>query len=319
MLTKARPDSDGHAALVRSAGHRSIRALPTRAVSATVRRCAFYRRRLTQSALIAPYSDARYQARLAQHVDRLPALSDHDRDVLRAMTTSGVAVRPIQLSSNVIDAADAVLDRLRGRHGRVPCVQAELSERAEDMAVFAYGLDPHLLDLAENHLGLSPRFLGVELKRELVGATSRQHDAVRRWHLDHEDRRIFKVIVYLSDVDCGTGPFGYIDLQHTQTIIDTIKHRYRPVSDEHIAAIVSRDQWRQVTGPRLTAVYVDTGRVFHRVCPPTEGERYSVSFAYSSHNPYYTFSTLMLPQAALRRLRDGLSPRQRASLKLDTR
>jgi hypothetical protein len=319
MLTNARPNSDGHAASVRSADRRAIRALPTRAVSATVRRCAFYRRSLTQSALIAPYSDAHYQARLAQHVDRLPALSDHDRDVLRAMTTSGVAVCPIQLSSNVIDATNAVMDRLRGPHGRVPCVQAELSERAEDMTVFAHGLAPHLLDMAENHLGLSPRYLGVELKRELIGATSRQHDAVRRWHLDHEDRRIFKVIVYLSDVTCGTGPFGHIDWQHTQTIADTIKHRYQPVSDEHMAAIVSRDQWHQVTGPRLTAVYVDTGRVYHRVFPPTEGERYSVSFAYSSHNPYYTYSKLLLPQAALRRLCDGLSPRQRASLKLNTR
>jgi hypothetical protein len=318
MLTKARPDSDGHAA-DGSADRRPIRALPTRAVSATVRRCAFYRRSLTQSALIAPYSDARYQARLAQHVDRLPALDDHDRDVLSAMTPSGVAVRPIKLSSNVIDAANAVMDRLRGSHGRMPCAKAKLSERAEDMAVFAHGLAPHLLDLAENHLGLSPRYLGVELKRELVGATSRQHDAVRRWHLDHEDRRIFKVIVYLSDVDCGTGPFGYIDWQHTQTIVDTIKHRYQPVSDEQMAVIVSRDQWHQVTGPRLTAVYVDTGRVFHRVVSPTERERYSMSFAYSSHNPYYTFSNLMLPQAALHRLCDGLSPRQRGSLKLSTR
>jgi hypothetical protein len=319
MLTKVRADSDGHAPFVGSADRRPIRASPQRAVSATVRRCAFYRRSLTQSALLAPYSDARYQARLAQHADRLPALGDHDRDLLRAMTTSGVDVRPIQLNSNMIDATNAVMDRLRGRHGRVPCVQSELSERAEDMAVFAHGLAPHLLDLAENHLGLSPRFLGVELKRELVGPTSRQHDAVRRWHLDQEDRRIFKVIVYLSDVNCGTGPFGYIDWQHTQTIVDTIKHRYRPVSDEHMAAIVSRDQWHQVTGPRFTAVYVDTGRVFHRVFPPTEGERYSVSFAYSSHNPYYTYSKLMLPKAALRRLYDGLSPRQRASLDLNTR
>ena len=79
-----------------------------------------------------------------------------------------------------------------------------------------WGLSDHLLDLAECHIGLPVRYLGMEVKRELVqSAAGRNHEVVRRWHLDHEDRRILKVIVYLSDVDAGAGPFGYIHQAHS--------------------------------------------------------------------------------------------------------
>jgi hypothetical protein len=60
----------------------------------------------------------------------------------------------------------------------------------------------------------------------------------------------------------------------------------------------------------MTAIYVDTGQVLHRVRPPLKSERYSVTFAYCSRSPHLTYSQLMLPGAALCELRDYLSPRQ---------
>ena len=60
----------------------------------------------------------------------------------------------------------------------------------------------------------------------------------------------------------------------------------------------------------MTAIYVDAGQVLHHVFPPLESERYSVTFAYCSRRPRLTYSQLMLPVRALRRMRDSLSPRQ---------
>jgi hypothetical protein len=60
----------------------------------------------------------------------------------------------------------------------------------------------------------------------------------------------------------------------------------------------------------MTGVYVDTGRVVHRVVPPTESERYSVTFAYCSRKPFLTYAQLMLPKPALRSLCADLSARQ---------
>jgi hypothetical protein len=175
-----------------------------------------------------------------------------------------------------------------------------------------WGLTDDLLDLAECYIGLPPRYLGVEVKREILNpAAGHSHEAVRRWHLDHEDRRILKVIVYRCDVDCGSAPFEYVDVATSEAVLGGRSHAYhRARLDEIVRARVPPHKRRQVVGPRMTAIYVDTGRVLHRVCPPLESERYSVTFAYCGRSPHLTYSQLMLPGAALRKLRQDLSPRQ---------
>jgi hypothetical protein len=180
-----------------------------------------------------------------------------------------------------------------------------------------WGLSEDVLDLAECHIGLPPRYLGVEVKREIVRpAAGHSHAAVRRWHLDYEDRRILKVIVYLSDVDTGSAPFEYIDLQTSAALLNGRGHGHRMARlGEPELAKIPESKRKQVTGSRMTAVYVDTGRVLHRVRPPLTSERYSVTFAYCSRRPYLTYSDLMLSRAAVRQLRESMSVRQWQALR----
>ena len=231
--------------------------------------------------------------------------------MLAELDDAGVAVRPADLPAGVVASADGLVDMLRRMTVDEPCVKATPRELAIDPTLFAWGLSDHLLDLAECHIGLPVRYLGMEVKRELVeSADGRNHEAVRRWHLDHEDRRILKVIVYLNDVDAGAGPFGYIHRSHSDAILSSRGRSVRGVTDDEMHTVVPRHEWTQVTGPRMTAVVVDTGQVFHRVFPPTAAERYSVTFAYSSRTPYYSYSRLMLPSNAIKQLRQQLSQRQ---------
>lgn len=289
----------------------AVRTLVPRVASAVMRRAAFCRQAVVQSRLVKPWDDARYEARLAQHANHAPAVSAAQSEVLTELRDSGVAVRTIDLPADVLACADGLVDLLRGKPTSEPCVKASPHELAVDPTLFTYGLSAHLLDIAERHIGLPVRYLGMEAKRELVGPVSNgRHQVVRRWHLDHEDRRMLKVIVYLTDVHPGAGPFGYVERSNTERIRGLIRHHQDVVSDERMQTVVPQDAWHQVTGPRMTAVYVDTGQIFHRVFPPTSAERYSVSFAYSSRTPYYTYSRLMLPRRALRRLRNSLTSRQ---------
>ena len=286
-------------------------AFVVRAVGAVLRRGAFYRRSLAQSAIIGPWSDRRYAARLARHAGRVPALAEGQRDIVTEMRERGVAVREIAPPPSVVACADNLAEMLRHKTTDEPCVKATPADLAVDPTLFLWGLTPGLLDLAECHLGLPARYLGVEVKRELTTtADGDKHEAVRHWHLDHEDRRMFKVIVYLSDVDDESGPFGYVERSNTERVRRLSRHHHDAVSDEGMATVVPREDWHRVTGSRLTAVYADTGQVFHRVFQPTGSERYSVTFAYSSRSPYYTYSRLMLPRRALRKLRDQLTARQ---------
>ena len=293
---------------------RLVRALP-RAASAVARRTAFYQRTLAESRAFKPWCDARYHGRLARHADRLPELSAQQRELLDDVHVHGVAVREFALPAAAQPSADAFVDLLRRTHTDDPCVKATPRELGADPTLFLAGLAPDLLDLAEAHLGLPPRYLGLEVKRELVDAPSLgRHGDVRRWHLDHEDRRMFKVIVYLGDVDDGCGPFGYVARSNTPRVRRLNRRHHDSVSDDGMATVVPREDWKRVTGPRMTAIYADTGDVYHRVFAATTSERFSVTFAYSSRTPYYTYSRLMLPRRTLRRLRAQLSPRQWAAL-----
>jgi hypothetical protein len=257
-------------------------------------------------------SDARYEARRARHAASLPELSREHSGILADLSDTGVAVRTVRLPPAVRASARRFTELLRAKRTQAPCVKTTSHELALDPTLFKWGLTEELLDLAESHIGLPPRYLGVEVKREMLNpAAGDTHYAVRRWHLDHEDRRIFKVIVYLSDVDATSGPFGYLDLPTSSAVLAGLGRASRSTRiDQRVRADVPPSRQRLVTGPAMTGIYVDTGRVVHRVVPPAESERYSVTFAYCGRKPFLTYSQLMLPTAALRALSQDLSTRQ---------
>jgi hypothetical protein len=290
----------------------TVRGLVPRGFRAVTRRGAFLRRAFVQTPLVSRVSDRRYEARRTRYARYLPWVSADQRSILGDLRTAGVSVRPASLPADVVDSAYGFVELLRNKDVDEPCVKATPRELGLDPTLFAWGLSDHLLDLAECHIGLPPRYLGVEVKRELVeSAAGRSHEAVRRWHLDHEDRRILKVIVYLSDVHEGAGPFGYVHKSHSDAILESTNgHNLRGVTDEKMQTVVPRREWKQVTGARMTAIHVDTGQVFHRVFPPSTAERYSVTFAYSSRSPFYVYSRLMLPRKVIHQLRSQLSRRQ---------
>ncbi|BBZ29777.1 hypothetical protein MMAD_40720 [Mycolicibacterium madagascariense] len=289
--------------------HRDLVAHGRRAIA---RRGGLLRRAVLQSPLVSPLDDRRYERRRARHAALVPDVAAEEQSVLDELGTAGVAVRPAELPPDVVASADRLVDALRASDAGGPCVKATSRQLAADPTLFAWGLSDRQLDLAECHIGLPARYLGLEVKRERVAsAAGHGHDVVRRWHLDHEDRRILKVIVYLSDVPTGGGPFGYIHRSNSDAILAS-GHGRDPegMSDAAMRTVVPADEWNQVTGRRLTAIHVDTGRTFHRVFPPTDVERYSVTFAYSSRTPFMVYPHLMPPRDAIPPLRERFSSRQ---------
>lgn len=260
--------------------------------------------------------DSRYETKRTLHTAGLPEPSHEHSRILAELSETGVAVRTVRLPPAVCDSARRFTELLRANRTHAPCAKTTSQELALDPTLFKWGLTEDLLDLAESHIGLPPRYLGVEVKREMLNpAAGHTHHAVRRWHLDHEDRRIFKLIVYLSDVDTTSGPFEYLDLPTSTTVREGLGRTIRSARiDERVHADVPLSRQRLVTGPAMTGIYVDTGRVVHRVVAPTESERYSVTFAYCSRKPFLTYSQLMLPARALSALCEGLSARQLEAL-----
>jgi hypothetical protein len=218
------------------------------------------------------------------------------------------------IPGEVLEAADRLAARLHLSTSANRSVDCSPDDLASEPVLFKWGLTEVNLDLAESYIGLPVLYLGVGVKRERADGIASE---VRQWHMDIEDRRMLKLIVYLSDVDDGCGPFEYIDPARSALAVRALHYSSGFVSDVAMDRTVPAERWLRVTGPRLCATFVDTTQVFHRARPPTTSDRYSMTFSYSSATPYQEFLEYRLDRMTLGRLRGELTPRQRRASRID--
>ena len=121
----------------------------------------------------------------------------------------------------------------------------------------------------------SPADLGVAVKREIANGVL---EGTRHFHTDPEDENVLKIIVYLNDVDAGTGPFQCLSAPDSAEV--------GKARGAELERIVPASNWVTCLGPRLTANVCDTARCLHRASPPLTTDRYSITFSYLSERPY---------------------------------
>jgi hypothetical protein len=263
--------------------------------------------------------DRAYEQQLAQHLGHLPKLTAPQLlNVLETVRSEGVCEAPVRsLNLPLSDSMLASLDVLVAELKALPPVNGQnaprlpLSRVYEAPDVFSWGLQEPLLDLVENYIGLPVHYHGADLRREI--ADGRPTD-VRQWHVDAEDRRMFKVIVYLNDVTEEGGPFRYTSRPLTRAACSTLGYLSGFVPDADMEKVVARHHWSAATGPKGTAVFADTAAVFHRAQAPLTTDRYSVTFSYMSRQPMKTYYNAPPSAAQAERLKAGLSARQRDCL-----
>jgi hypothetical protein len=178
--------------------------------------------------------------------------------------------------------------------------------------VIRWGLNERFLSLAENYIGLPVTYRGVQARLDMPDGTIRE---TRLWHLDQEDRRILKIVVYGSDVDDDGGPLEYVraDISQPRRLARGSKKR---ILDEKVFDQVVPAQYRvAVLGPRGTVGIVDTCRVFHRGRLPVSGIRKTLFFAYNSRWPTRpTHCSPLFLVDAFKNATGNLTPRQTAAI-----
>ncbi|HEX5661828.1 MAG TPA: hypothetical protein VFX59_31770 [Polyangiales bacterium] len=270
------------------------------------------KRALARAPLLESWADRRYDRALAQHAPRLQDLGCVWAELVATMKRDMVAT----LDGATLIPADVLhearwlcqeLARDDSAHSTIVCSPSAL---ARAPSVYAWGLADTNLDLAESYIELPVRYLGVSFKRERADAASFD---TRQWHLDVEDRRMLKLIVYLDAVDEESGPFEYLDRATTLMMSTKLDYTSGFVDDARLERVVARDAWRTVLGPPLTTVVVDTCRLMHRARPPRVRDRYSMSFSYCSARPTQLFPEYLPPRAFVASLASQLSARQRSA------
>jgi hypothetical protein len=300
-------------------GTAGVSALAMRARGAVDRARVTTKQSLLRIPTFRQWSDGRYQTELMRHAENLPWIPPDRFDIVAELRREYIATRLVNLPDAVQDAADHFVARLREDTTQQTCIRIPAGELASAPAIFRWGLAQENLDLVECYIGLPVRYLGVEIKRERPPGATREF--IRDWHMDAEDRRMLKIVIYLSDVDEGCGPFEYLDRPRTERAVRALNYvhgfRHRFLSDTAVDHLIPAKLWRRATGPRLTAVYADTSRIMHRIKPPSTSDRYSMTFVYSSTTPHQVFPQFMPPRTTLLNLRDGLTASQRCALMIN--
>ena len=215
---------------------------------------------------------------------------------------------PMLASARALLSHLAQPDRADSKSYAAHASEQQLIERPE---IILWGLEPRLLDLVENYVGLPVSYRGLTFRRDLVDGKNVE---TRLWHRDDEDHRIVKVIVYLNDVTPEGGPFEYIPRRSTPPL-DALKYTSGRILDHDMESAVPSSQWKSCVGSSGTVVVVDTCSVFHRGKLPTANDRFTMFFCYNSRRPKQPqYCGPLFSKDVLLSRATGLSRRQRDAM-----
>jgi hypothetical protein len=174
---------------------------------------------------------------------------------------------------------------------------------------YVLGLDPDLLDLAEAYLEEPCFYLSCCLKRERLGQSL---TGTRQWHMDIEDDRMLRLIIYLNEVGEKDGPFQYLSTDRSDSVRKASGYRSGYLSDAVLSVFAPEEEWQSVCGVGGALFAFDGTRIFHRACPPSATERLSLTLSYASRHPRQIYYGSRLKRGTRRRLLESLSKRQQA-------
>jgi hypothetical protein len=81
------------------------------------------------------------------------------------------------------------------------------------------------------------------------------------WHLDHDDKRVCKLFIYLTDVgDTADGPLTFIPAPSSKPFRNTIKSH---MADDRVFAKVDRSVVKEIIAPKLSSFIVNTAQCLH--------------------------------------------------------
>lgn len=141
----------------------------------------------------------------------------------------------------------------------------------------AIALQPELVSVVAAAMGEVPRLDYVLLT--LSRNTDKQLSYSQLWHRDHDDTKVIKLFIYLTDVTSpDDGPFTFIPGPDS----DKMGFRFKShLSDYQIGRWIPKSAVTTMYAPRLSAFMVKTSRCLHmgsRVAPGHERLLYTATY-----------------------------------------
>lgn len=274
------------------------------------------KRIILQLTIFKIVSDFFHQAQVKKYVKDLPIISLEDLKKVEFLHDEGAFITSLEElkipSTSLINASAKLLPLLAVSGSKFDnknsTISLPLLELMKYPEIFMWGLEERLLNIIENYIGLPVLYHGAHFRREVANG---KLIGVRQWHIDVEDYRMVRIIVYLNDVTTNGGPFEYISKSLSSSLRKTLKYTSGYISDEIIKRLIPISNCKSCPGSSGTVIFSDTSNVFHRAKPPVEKDRFSITFCYTSRKPITIFNKVILTEDELELISSQLSPRQR--------
>ncbi|NER24865.1 MAG: 2OG-Fe(II) oxygenase [Symploca sp. SIO1C2] len=275
-------------------------------------------RNTRQLPFLSTQAEINYREAQKQHSKNLPAISDYERDLVNKLKVEGVAMTSLEALSipyteQMLQAAKTLMPKIPrsiSKNNDEFVVHATPQQILEHQEIFLWGLEQRLINIIENYLGLPVAYHGAYFRRDLINKVQLKS---RLWHIDSEDIKVLKVIIYLNDIDDQIGPFEYIPQCFTSQLTSSLKYTYGYVQDETVKKVISPSHFKSCTGIAGTVFLAATGSIFHRGKVPLLSDRYTIFFDYTSRKPiiHHDYNASFLSEQDLQFLAKNLSPQQR--------
>jgi phytanoyl-CoA dioxygenase PhyH len=146
-------------------------------------------------------------------------------------------------------------------------------------------LHPAVLNVANGYLRLRSTLRALELWHTRPTPGAPVHTQL--WHRDADDVMNVKLFVYFTPVTRSAGPLTYAPRTHPRgdRRVAPEHDAHHRSTDEQMAKVVPRGEWRILEGQPGTVVFADTCG-FHRQLKPESEERVKLVGHYVSGRPY---------------------------------
>jgi len=119
--------------------------------------------------------------------------------------------------------------------------------------------------IARDYLGHEAKISNIDYWLNLPSGNGEAPTSSQKWHRDFEDHRVFKVFVYLTDVDESNGPLSYVAGSQPGGCYGLMFPTRPPlgsvVEDEELSEVVDPSSLKTFKLPRLAVVFVDTAGI----------------------------------------------------------
>lgn len=265
-------------------------------------------------------AELKYQEALDKHIANLPVISPTDANLIETIKNEGVAITSLSAlgiasTSSMFQAAEKLMHQIphniTGNKNEF-VVHASPKQIMEYPEIFLWGLEQRLINIVETYLGLPVAYHGAYLRRDIANQVEQKS---RLWHIDKEDRKVLKIIVYLHDMHEDSGPFQYIPISFTSSVARSLKYHRGYIQDKTMQTVISPSDYKSCLGSAGTVIFAATSSIFHRGKLPVDSDRLSIFFDYTSRlQKQSSYSNLSLPYEDLLLLTKGISAQQKECL-----